>query len=451
MKKKLDAREASLLALKRVEEDGAFVNLALTEVLFGKDIDPRDRRLAAEISYGVITYKLTLDWMISHAAGRPVDKIDKPLLNILRIGFYQLFYLDRIPAAAACHSAVELTKKSKKGALAPFVNGVLRGALRKKDSLPWPKREDDEAAYLTLVYSHPGWLVKRWLARLGAKETEALLAANNRYAPLTLRTNTLKTTRSELLLLLGEQGLKVRPGELVPESIILEAGGRLDDIVQHRQGYFMVQGESAMLTSRVLEPQPGERVLDCCSAPGGKTAHIAQLMDNQGEIEALDIYPHRLELVEANCRRLGVNIVNSICADARDISCLERGSFDRVLLDAPCSGLGVIRLKPDIRWRRQERDIHELASVQAVMLKEAAQATRPGGVLVYSTCTNEPEETDLVIESFLKGHPRFRADSAKPYLPESVKGAMGRTGVHLYPHLHNADGFFICRLVHSQY
>jgi 16S rRNA (cytosine967-C5)-methyltransferase len=442
VKNKLSAREISLLALNRVEEEGAYINLALSQVLLGRDIDVRDRRLSAEISYGVVTYRQTLDWMISQVAGRPVSKIDKTILNILRIGFYQLFYLDRIPASAACHSAVELAKRGKKRGLAPFVNGVLRGALRKKDSLPWPKRDRDEEAYLSLVFSHPDWMVKRWLARLGSEDTEALLAANNTHAPLTVRANTLKASREEVLSMLRSQGLSAKPGELTPDAIVMEGGGRLDNLDLHRNGFFLVQGESAMLTARVLDPQPGERVLDCCSAPGGKTTHLAQLMENCGQILALDIYPHRLALVEANCRRLGVTIVSTMCSDARRISKLGFGMFDRVLLDVPCSGLGVIRRKPDIKWRRQEQDIRALASVQAEMLQEAAHAVSPGGVIVYSTCTNEPEETDSVIAFFLEGNPEFT--------PEDIHSRQRTTGVcgtHLYPHLHHVDGFFICRLV----
>ncbi len=449
MQRRLSAREASLLALDLVEEEGAFINLALSQVLSHRQMDERDRRLAAEIAYGVVTYRLTLDWLISQAAGRPIEKIDRPVRNILRIGFYQLFYLDRVPAAAACHSAVELAKKGRKRALAPFVNGVMRGALRKKDSLPWPRREDNEINYLSLVFSHPAWLVKRWLARLGDEETEALLAANNRHAPLSLRVNTLKTTPDELLSRFDGAGIKAGAGELVQEAVVL-TGGRPDSLPGHREGHFQVQGESAMLPSILLGPKPGERVLDCCSAPGGKTAHMAQLMDNRGEILALDLYPHRLKLVEANCRRLGVGIVRTICADATNISSLGLGMFDRVLLDAPCSGLGVIRRKPDIKWRRQEEHIDELAALQARMLKEAAQTVLPGGVLVYSTCTNEPEETDKVIADFLAAHPEFPAEDLQAFLPDLEPCTLSATGIHLYPHLHNQDGFFICRLVRNK-
>ncbi|MBS3948870.1 MAG: 16S rRNA (cytosine(967)-C(5))-methyltransferase RsmB [Dethiobacter sp.] len=443
-KRKLEAREASMLALTRVAE-GAFINLALAEVLPSVP-DQRDRRLAAEIAYGVTTYKSTLDWLIEQVAGRSVAKLDKPLPDILRIGFYQLFYLDRVPQAAAVHTTVELVKKSKKRALAPFVNGVLRGALRKKNSLTWPEREQDEVAFLSLRYAHPEWLVKRWLKRFGAQVAEALLAANNRPAPVSLRVNTLKITREGLLAALAGEGVAAAESGITSEGVLLQTGGQLTGLDAYRQGWCQIQGESAMLVSRALDPQPGERVLDACSAPGGKTTHLAQLMQNKGEIVALDIYPHRLALVENNCRRLGVAIVRTALRDARESPGTQIGQFDRILLDVPCSGFGVIRRKPDLKWRRQEAELAELATLQRTMLRATATVLRPDGSIIYSTCTNEPEETEDVVASFLAEHPAFRAEDIRPYLPEPWRESAGSAGVHLYPHLHGVDGFFICRL-----
>lgn len=325
--KRLNAREASLAALLRVEEEGAFASLALAEVLPCVQ-DHRDRKLAAEITYGVITYKSTLDWLIEHTAGRPVDKLDRPVLDILRIGFYQLFFLDRIPPQAAVHATVELVKQGKKRALAPFVNGVLRGALRNKNKFPWPDREKDEVAYLALKYAHPPWLVRRWLSRLGP-ETELLLAANNRPAPFTVRVNSLKTSRKLLQAALTEQGLQPEPSSITAEGLVLKEPGRFTSKEAWKAGLFQVQGESAMLVSHVVDPRPGERVLDGCSAPGGKTTHLAELMKNSGEITALDIHPRRLALVEAACRRLGITIVNTVCLDMREASPGNCGMFDR--------------------------------------------------------------------------------------------------------------------------
>ncbi|EEG76718.1 16S rRNA (cytosine(967)-C(5))-methyltransferase RsmB [Dethiobacter alkaliphilus] len=445
-KRKIDAREASLLALQRVEADDAYVNLALDEVLSSHSLDPRDKRLAAEITYGVITYKLTLDWLIEKVSGRPIKKLDKPIHQILRIGFYQLFYLDRVPPAAAVHATVELVKKGKKRGLAPFVNGVMRGALRKKDHLPWPDKKKDSANYLSVRYSHPLWLVRRWLNRYGPEEAEKLVAANNQAAPLSIRVNTLRTDRDTLLSELTAAGVEAVPSTVVPEGALLTRSGRLTELAPYREGRFQVQGESAMLTSRVLDPQAGDAVLDGCSAPGGKTTHLAQLMNNSGDILALDIHPHRLELVKANCRRMGVDIVRTQCLDAREIAKENPDSFDCILLDVPCSGFGVIRRKPDLKWRRSEDDIRKLAHVQCDMLKAAAAVLKPGGTLVYSTCTNEPEETDEVVEELLKNQDDMVPDDLRPYLPQDWQQDAGKTGIHLLPHIHGVDGFFISRL-----
>lgn len=449
-KKRLEAREASLLVLSRIADEGAFVNLALAQVL-PRVPDRRDRSLAAEITYGVTAHRSTLDWMISKVTGRQVDRLDRPLPDILRIGFYQLYYLDRVPPAAAVHSTVELVKKSRKKALVPFVNGVLRGALRNSPSLQEFLRKNKEAAtsdaaFLALAYAHPEWMVQRWLGRFGPVQTEALLAANNRQAPVTLRTNTLKTSRGELLEALAQAGLTAEASRITPEGVILAPGGQLADLELYRQGWCQIQGESAMLVSRILAPRQGERVLDGCSAPGGKTTHLAQLMQNKGEIIALDIYPHRLELVLANCRRLGVVNVRPLCLDVREVASASLGTFDRILLDVPCSGCGVIRRKPDLKWRRQEQELGTLAAVQRDMLKAVSNVLRPGGILVYSTCTNEPEETGEVIASFLEGNPAFRAEDIRSFLPEVWRETAGPAGAHLYPHVHCMDGFFICRL-----
>lgn len=444
--RKRDAREASLLALQRVEEEGAFANLALDDVLSATPMDPRDKALAAEITYGVITYKMTLDWMISHVAGRPAEKLDSLILQILRIGFYQLFYLDRIPEPAAVHATVELVKRGKKKGLVPFVNGVLRGAIRKKETLPWPDKALDEAWYLALKYAHPVWLVRRWLARYGFAETEELLAANNRPAPVTLRVNTLRTDKEALLSLLAAEGIEAEASDVSVDGIVLTSGKRLTGLAAYRQGLFQIQGESAMLTSSILQPLPGETVLDGCSAPGGKTTHLAQLMENRGDILALDIYTHRLELVSANCRRLGVNIVRTASLDAREISPDKLGLFDRILLDVPCSGFGVIRRKPDIKWRRPESVITELSGVQKAIISAAVSALKPGGTLLYSTCTNEPEETDQVIEYALSTHRDLMVGEIRNRLPEKWLTDVNGYGIHLLPHIHGVDGFYISLL-----
>lgn len=449
-KKKLDARMAALLALTKIEEEGAFSNLALSEVFARHDIDSRDRGLATEITYGVVSYKLTLDWLIAQVAGRPAEKLDRPVLLVLRIGFYQLFYLDRIPPAAVVHTTVELIKKTKKRALASFVNGVMRGALRKKDALPWPSPQDDLLANLSLTYSHPPWMIRRWLSRMAEAETRALLQANNTVPAVSLRVNTLRTTRERLLACLAQGGWEVEASEIVPEGIVVtKSGGQITGHPAYRQGLLQLQSESAMLVSHILAPSPGNKVLDACSAPGGKATHLAALMQNRGEIIALDIFPHRLQLVEANAKRLGVDIIKTQLLDAQLLTPDHFGLFDHILLDVPCSGLGVIRRKPDIKWRRREEEIRQLAQMQKNILERAAGVLKRGGTLVYSTCTNEPEETIEIIADFLDRHPHFQPVELSSYLPPGWHTEKSAPGIQLYPHLHGVDGFYIAKLRHE--
>ncbi|NLZ93778.1 MAG: 16S rRNA (cytosine(967)-C(5))-methyltransferase RsmB [Firmicutes bacterium] len=327
-RRKINAREASLYALTKVAEEGAYANLALAEVLSAYTMDSRDRKLATEITYGVITYQLTLDWLIKQITGRPAQKLDRPVLHALRIGFYQLFYLDRIPAPAIVYSTVELIKKGKKRALASFVNGVMRGAIRKKDTLAWPDAKKNPLDYLVLRYSHPPWLVKRWLKRLGRAETEKLLVANNTTPPTSIRVNTLRTDSLQLIASLEQEKITAAPSSIVPDGLVVEKGGKLGALSAYRSGLFQIQGESAMLTSHILQPMPGAKVLDGCSAPGGKTTHLAQLMNNTGQIIALDLYEHRLALVEAAAKRLGIKIIETKCADIARFCPQNREKFD---------------------------------------------------------------------------------------------------------------------------
>lgn len=310
----------------------------------------------------------------------------------------------------------------------------------------WPNPELEPLAYLTIRYAHPEWLVKRWLKRFGREAAEKLLAANNQTPPPSARVNTLRTSRDQLLMRLGEENIQAIASKVVPDGILVSGGGHLTAAAAYHEGLFQIQGESAMLTSHVLNPPTGAKILDGCSAPGGKTTHLAQLMENAGEVVALDLYEHRLALVQANASRLGVKIIQTASLDVRSILPQHFGMFDHVLLDVPCSGLGVIRRKPDIKWRRQEKDIAALAAVQREILDAAAQVLKPGGTLVYSTCTNEPEETEDIIKAFLHRQQNFAAADLTPYLPLSWHEQIGTYGIQLYPHLQEVDGFFIAKL-----
>lgn len=442
------AREVALLALRDVDEGQAYAGLALDRALKGHPLSRRDRALATELVYGASRRRNTLDWAIAQAASRPLDKMSPWVRADLRLAAYQLLFLDRIPPSAAVNEAVELAKKYGHAGLASFVNGVLRGLLRKKDSLSYPSPDSDPVGYLALRHSHPEWLVKRWLDRYGFEATEALLRANNENPPLVLRPNRLKTDREGLVQALEAEGAAAEPARLVPEAVVLREGPAFEDLRSFRDGLFSVQDEGSILVGQVLRPRPGYTVLDACAAPGGKSAHLAELMDNQGRVVAVDPHDHKLALIRDNARRLGTSIVTPQLGDARDVGRAMAGQADAVLVDAPCSGLGVLRRRPDARWRKSAEQVEELHRLQVGILEGAAAAVRPGGTMVYSTCTVEPEENQGTVEAFLARHPEFERESLRAYLPASLAREPGveQGWLQLLPHVHGTDGFFIARL-----
>jgi 16S rRNA (cytosine967-C5)-methyltransferase len=367
------------------------------------------------------------------------------------MGAYQLLYLDRIPPSAACNEAVNLTKRYGHMGTAKFVNGILRAIARSKDQIEFPDIVSDPVEHIALRFSHPAWLVRRWIARFGVEETIQLCKKNNETPNMSVRANLLKTTRQELQQQLEADGLTVEASRWAPEGLLIDGFSALGQLDALRQGLFQVQDESSMLVAHVLDPQPGEFVIDACGAPGGKTTHIAQKMGNQGRVLSTDIHTHKLKLTAENCGRLGIDIVETKTMDARFMHEIYFEQAERVLVDAPCSGLGVLRRKPDSRWRKCPEMLVELPNLQTAILESAAQCVKPAGILVYSTCTIEPEENEAVIRRFLSGHPEYTLEHAGLLLPEPRPEEM----VQLYPHRDNVDGFFIARLrkvgiVHAQ-
>jgi len=438
------ARMTALEVLNKVEINGAYANLALAEQLRRRSLSEQDRRLATELAYGTVKALGTLDWMIEHYIKMPRKKLSPVVLNILRLGFFQLFFLPRIPAPVVCNETVALAAQRGHRGIISFVNAVLRSAVRDPNRAVLPPREKQPVEHLALKYFHPVWMVRRWFERLGADECEALCQANNAVPPVTARVNTLKTDRESLLNTLAVGGAAAaRPSSLVPEGIILDEHEALDRLPALQAGLMQIQDESSMLASHVLRPRPGEFIIDACGAPGGKTTHIACLMGNQGRVLSIDIHKHKLALVKHNARQLGISIVETRQFDAASLHRHFRGQADRVLVDAPCSGLGVIRRKPDSRWRKKEDAIKELPALQQAILASAADCVKPGGVLVYSTCTTEPEENEEVINIFLARRDDFMADVAGAWLPYPTQEKF----VQLWPHRDGVDGFFIARLV----
>lgn len=446
------SRGVALDLLCSVEERGAFANLALGPVLDRAGLARPERAFVTELVYGVVRRRLTLDWVLGQLLTRPADRLAPWVRNLLRLSLYQLMYLSRVPPEAACDEAVELAKGRGHQGIANLVNAVLRNYLRKQDQIVWPDPVAEPVRYLSTRESHPEWLVRRWVERLGFAEAEALLRADNVAPPVVLRANRLRTSRGGLLLRLAERGLEGAASRLTPEGVILRSrSGSVEELREVAEGYAQVQDEASMLIAHLVAPEPGERVLDAASAPGGKTTHLAELMGDRGEVRAFDLHPGKLGLVEANARRLGLTIVRAEPRDARSIGEVGelRGAFDRALLDAPCTGLGVLRRRPDARWRKGAEDIATLAAQQRVLIRSVAACVRRGGRLVYSTCSTEPEEGEQVVEDFL-------SDSGGEFVVADARAVLAERGIdaaadesafagpylRLWPQRHGTDGFF---------
>jgi 16S rRNA (cytosine967-C5)-methyltransferase len=413
--------------------------------------DDRDRALAAEIATGVERWRAVLDYLIEAVAARAIDRLDAEVLTILRLSAYQLLFLTRVPAAAIVDDAVELTRRVKKRSASGFVNGVLRALSRKRTALPLPPRPDDTSDraavldYFAITLSHPRWLVSRWYDRLGFEAAERWLQFNNVQARLTLRANRLKLSPDELTIRLAIDDVRVTHGHFAPDALIVEEGNPLKAHGGHglglTDGWYVVQDEASQLVSLLVDPAADQRVLDTCASPGGKTTAIAAAMGDRGLIVACDVRRKRIDLLKRTVAASGSTIIDIVQADAEQPLPFSR-FFDRVLLDAPCSGLGTLRRDPDIRWRRREADLGPLASAQFRMIRHAAACVAPGGRLVYATCSSEPEENDDVIERFLTVDPVFTRVDARTIaaVPPAVVDQQGY--LRTAPHLHGLEAFF---------
>lgn len=444
----LSAREMALEVLKAVEEEGAYANLALNYILEKNRPGKLDRAFATELSYGVLRSLNTLDWILGQFVKQPLSSQTPAVRNILRLGVYQLMFMDRVPPSAACNEGAEMARKYGHPGIVKFVNGVLRNVARRKAGIAFPPLAENPVEHISLKYSHPVWLVKGWLEEFGIEKTVSLCRADNERAPNTVRANTLRITRRELAESLRGEGLTVKETALAPEGLKIEGFLSLGALAAFKEGLFQVQDESSMLAGAALAPVPGSVVIDCCGAPGGKTTHLAQLMENRGEILAVDIHPHRLELLKQNSGRLGITIVKDLTGDARELPQRFRSYADFVLVDAPCSGLGVLRRRPDARWRKEPGQIAELAALQAEILDAAARCVRPGGVMVYSTCTITREENLGQVEDFLSKHSDFEPEALTSLLPRELDfdGSLARGFVQILPGWNEMDGFFMARM-----
>jgi len=368
--------------------------------------------------------------------------------NAIRLGIYQAYFLDKVPDFAAVNESVNLVKKYDGQKAANFTNAVLRNALRKRDQISYPSRDKDIAKYLSVYYSFPPWLITRWLDLYGVVFTERLCKAFNEQPRLCIRVNTLLTNKEELLKRLTDEGVYAVPGKFAQEAIYILKSPPINQIKSFKDGLFTVQDESSIIASLAVRVKANEQVLDVAAAPGGKTTHMAALMQNQGKIIAWDIHPHRVKLLQQNLIRLKATIVETKIKDAKILDEAMLNKFDKVIIDAPCSGLGVIRRKPDIKWSKKPKDIRALNNEQERILAVCSKYVKPGGILVYSTCSIEPEENEKIVEDFLAKNQDFAYDDLRLGLPqklhESLKSPYGY--ITLYPHIHDTDGFFVARL-----
>jgi 16S rRNA (cytosine967-C5)-methyltransferase len=439
-------RLASEILLK-VDIQKAYADILLDQRIKTQIFQQRDRALLTELVYGTLRWRGAIDARLSHHLRRPLANTDPFIRNLLRVTLYQLHFLDKIPDYAAVNEAVQIAKKHKGGKVAGFVNGALRNFLRGKNETAAPHASDDSIAKLAMEYSHPEWLVERWLEHFGLEDAKALMRANNERASLVLRVNTLKSNRKTLLDLFERNGVIAVATQWSPEGIRVQSGSAVDGLPGFQQGLFQVQGEASQLVTHLLTPQPGERVLDACAAPGGKTTHIAELMKDVGEVTAADISTRGIEKIRDNAARLGLTSIRALRSDAsREFARSYVGYFDRALVDAPCSGLGTLRSHPEIKWHRNPIDIERLSRLQEKILNRVARCLKPGGVLLYSTCTLTRKENEQAVESFLTVQREFELEDAAGYLPEQAKPLVQGSYFLALPHRHNSDGFFAARM-----
>lgn len=434
----MTGREAALQVLTACRKLDAWSDGSLKAAV--KGLDKREAAFAARLTYGVLQNRALLDYYLGCYCTQSFEKLEPFVRDVLRIGAYQILLMDRVPDSAAVSQAVEMVKSHKRQRAAGFVNAVLRKLSRNKEALP-AIPAPDEAAQLSVRYSHPRWLVERLLALLGREEAEEFLRLDNESVPMTIQRNSLKCSSEELLSALESAGATVTAHPWLPDCWEVTGLGNIEELPAFQLGWFQVQDAAAKMAALAAGGKPGDRVLDVCAAPGGKSFAAAMTMENTGRIVSCDIHPHKLALIESSAQRLGITCVETALADGREDHPAWHGAFDLVICDVPCSGLGIIRKKPDIRYK-DPKALAGLPGVQLAILSNACQYVTSGGTLLYSTCTILPEENDRVVEDFLRTHPDFQKESfSLPGGGEETDGSLT-----LWPQRHAADGFYLCKM-----
>lgn len=439
-------RRAAFEILLRIEKEKSFADILLDHELSKDLIKGADRGLLTELVYGVLRRQGTLDYIVGQFSKQRPEKLELVVRLLLRLGMYQSFFLDRVPVSAAVNETVNLAKELAPRA-AGFINAVLRSADRGRDGISYPDRSQDPARYLSVRYSHPAWLAAQWCEQLGVDAAEELARAMSEPPPLTVRANTLRASRQELMECLAREGIACSETSWSPVGVRLNHSGQITRLAPFRDGLCTVQDESSQLAPLFLAPERGERVLDACAAPGGKTTQIAQLMGDSGEILACDVNQKKLKLIKDTCDRLGITSVRTFTMDATVPSnAIRETTFHRILVDAPCSGLGVIRRHPEGKWSKSPSDLAQLAATQKAILDNLCQYLEPGGTLLYATCSTSPQENEEVIDSFLVRHPEFVLEDLRPLFPSFAPLFTERGFFRSWPHRDGMDGFFSARL-----
>ncbi|MCA0969252.1 16S rRNA (cytosine(967)-C(5))-methyltransferase RsmB [Halobacillus litoralis] len=440
-------RETALTLLTRIGEQGGFSHVLLDQEINKQQLSRQDGGLLTEIVYGTLQRRDLIDYQIQPFIAK--QKKIKPWIRwLLYMSVYQMNYLERVPDHAVLHEAVEISKKWGHKGISSFVNGVLRNVQRK--GLRGTDEIKDPVERIAIETSHPLWLVKRWVDQYGIDTTRDMCEANNHHLPMAIRVQPLRISREEAMDVLSEDGFKVEESVFSSQGLIVSEG----HILKHplfTEGKVTVQDQSSMLVAEMMDLTPGQSVLDACSAPGGKTTHIAEKLEDSGRVTAYDLHEKKAKLVTKKAAQLQLSSITASQADSRKLQDLhEPETFDRILMDAPCSGLGVLRGKPDIKYHKKEEDIFSLRSIQDDLLDHVAPLLKTGGKMVYSTCTVDRHENEEAVQHFLQTHPEFEVDPAfHEELPETLQQSIGKSelGLQLFPQEWDTDGFFLVRFV----
>jgi 16S rRNA (cytosine967-C5)-methyltransferase len=445
------ARHNAFKILNLIDESQKPLDVVMEEVMpESRFPSKRDRAFIQTIVYGVLRWQGRIDWIIDHFSNIKLQRIDPKVLNALRMGLFQIIFLDRVPTSAAVNTSVELSKSVAEPYVVKFVNAILRKASSTHTEVPFPQISQNPVASIAATQSFPEWLVERWLKRFGAEECRALCSFINTIPPITVRVNDLRTNRDELQKVMAQEAESATVTRCSPMGLsFVNPKFPIAKMTAYQNGWFQVQDEAAQLISLFLAPRPGERIMDACAGLGGKTGHIAQLMENKGRIIAVDRDRKKLGILRSEMMHLGISTVTTRSLDLERPSEAGNGApgFDRILLDAPCSGLGVLRRNPDAKWNKAKQNLASFQKRQIEMLTHLAPLLKVDGILLYTVCSMEPEENEAVVEAFVQSHPGFMVEKDPETIPDVIQSVVDRDGyLRTFPHTHNMDGFFSARL-----